>query len=87
MEQQRQQQQQQLGMMRRRSVTRVGRIESSKRPILRVERRVRALRRLVPGGKHLQLDGLLREAADYVTGLRMQVMVMKRLVEMLSHDS
>jgi len=62
-------------------------LEGSRNPRSSVERRIRDLRRLVPTGESVGLDGLLSEAAEYIECLRMQVEVMQALVKVLSGDS
>ncbi|XP_031477036.1 transcription factor bHLH148-like [Nymphaea colorata] len=44
-----------------------------------MERRVRALKRLVPGGEGMALERLFEEAADYIMALQGQVTAMKAL--------
>ncbi|CAN6446476.1 unnamed protein product [Victoria cruziana] len=44
-----------------------------------VERRVRALKRLVPGGRGMAVEKLFEETADYIMALQGQVTAMKAL--------
>uniref|UniRef100_A0A1D1YNF9 Transcription factor bHLH148 n=1 Tax=Anthurium amnicola TaxID=1678845 RepID=A0A1D1YNF9_9ARAE len=47
-------------------------------------RKVRVLRRLVPGCRRLPLPSLLEETSDYIAALQMQVRAMSTLTEILS---
>jgi hypothetical protein len=49
-----------------------------------VEEKVALLRRLVPGGEDMAVDGLLEETADYIAALEAQVGVMRALACLLS---
>ena len=49
-----------------------------------VEEKVALLRRLVPGGEGMAVDGLLEETADYIAALKAQVGVMRALACLLS---
>lgn len=49
-----------------------------------VDEKVALLRRLVPGGDDMEVDGLLEETADYIAALKHQVGVMRALACMLS---
>ncbi|XP_068660386.1 transcription factor UPBEAT1-like [Aristolochia californica] len=55
--------------------------EHQRRPLSRVERRVRTLQRLVPSAKSMDLDGLFQETADYILNLEMKVKVMQILLK------
>ncbi|KAK9139165.1 hypothetical protein Scep_008846 [Stephania cephalantha] len=55
-----------------------------KRRLPALQRRVRVLGRLVPGGKKLSFPTLLEEATDYIAALEMQVRTMTALTELLS---
>jgi len=46
-----------------------------------IERRVKALQRLVPGGEEMEMDALFEETADYIEALRGQVNFMRALAE------
>ncbi|CAL9102875.1 unnamed protein product [Musa textilis] len=47
-----------------------------------VERKVRTLQRLVPGGRRLQPEQLFLRTADYILLLRLQVHVLRELSEL-----
>ncbi|CAL4962491.1 unnamed protein product [Urochloa decumbens] len=49
-----------------------------------VEEKVALLRRLVPGGEEMAVEGLLEETADYIAALKAQVGVMRALACLLS---
>jgi len=49
-----------------------------------VEEKVALLRRLVPGGEGMAVEGLLEETADYIAALKAQVGVMRALACLLS---
>ncbi|XP_062144948.1 transcription factor UPBEAT1 [Alnus glutinosa] len=52
-----------------------------------VGRRVRTLKRLIPNGESMgSLDGLFREAADYIFSLQMRVRVMQIMVNALTNS-
>ena len=48
-----------------------------------IERRVKALQRLVPGGEQMETDALFEETADYIEALRGQVNAMRALAEFM----
>eukprot|EP01018_Ginkgo_biloba_P011001 Gb_34725 [translate_table: standard] len=41
--------------------------------------RLRTLQKLVPGGRHMEIDVLFQETADYILGLQTQVLAMQTL--------
>ncbi|KAJ8510469.1 hypothetical protein OPV22_000903 [Ensete ventricosum] len=49
-----------------------------------VAKKMRTLRLLVPNGEAMELDGLLRGAADHILHLQLQVKVMQMMVTALS---
>ncbi|XP_008797490.1 transcription factor bHLH149-like [Phoenix dactylifera] len=51
--------------------------------VIEIERRVRALQKLVPGGEDLAMDQLFEETADYIEALQGQVNVMRALAGLL----
>lgn len=59
----------------------------SRKPLNGVERRIKVLQKLVPGGDSMGLDGLFLVAADYVLCLEMQVKVMQIMVNVLSDSN
>ncbi|XP_058077388.1 transcription factor UPBEAT1 [Magnolia sinica] len=69
-------------MRRKRSL-----LEGSRRPTNGVERRVKSLQKLVPNGESMALDGLFKEAADYIVCLEMQVKAMQVMVNVLSDSN
>eukprot|EP01018_Ginkgo_biloba_P010997 Gb_14677 [translate_table: standard] len=44
--------------------------------------KLRTLQRLVPGGRHMEIDVLFEETADYIMGLQMQVHAMQTLADL-----
>ncbi|KAG9143708.1 hypothetical protein Leryth_018887 [Lithospermum erythrorhizon] len=50
-----------------------------------VKKRTQVLKNLVPGGKYLQNESLIREALDYIDSLRVQVDVMRSLAYASNH--
>ena len=48
-----------------------------------IERRVKALQRLVPGGENMEVETLFEETAAYIEELRRQVMVMRSLADFI----
>ncbi|KAG1365315.1 Transcription factor UPBEAT1 [Cocos nucifera] len=59
-------------------------VEGSRKPRSHIERRMKKLRRLLPNGESMELEGLFRETADYIMCLQMQVKVMQIMVSVLS---
>ena len=59
-------------------------LPDSRRPTSGIQRRVRTLKKLVPNGDSMGLDGLFRETADYILSLQMRVEVMQIMVKVLS---
>ncbi|KAG1326170.1 putative transcription factor bHLH147 [Cocos nucifera] len=59
-------------------------LQGSRKPVSGIERRIRTLRRLLPNGESMGLEGLLHEAEDYIMCLQMQVKVMQIMVCVLS---
>ncbi|KAK6913667.1 hypothetical protein RJ641_020988 [Dillenia turbinata] len=49
-----------------------------------IDRRIRTLKKLVPNGDSLDLNGLFRETADYIKCLEVSVKIMQFTVEVLS---
>lgn len=62
-------------------------LQGTRRPVSLVGKRVRVLRRLVPNGESMELDGLFMEVADYIACLQAQIKVMQIMVELLSDGS
>ncbi|KAF9618116.1 hypothetical protein IFM89_000075 [Coptis chinensis] len=60
---------------------------STRRPRICMVRKVRTLKKLVPNGKSVGLDGLFRETAHYIMSLETQVKVMQIMVCGLSGSS
>lgn len=52
-----------------------------------IERRLRILGRLVPGGRKMGVDTLLQETADYIWNIQMQVKAMAVLVDFYAANS
>lgn len=52
-----------------------------------IERRLRILGRLVPGGRKMGVDTLLQETADYIWNIEMQVKAMAVLVDFYAANS
>lgn len=48
-----------------------------------IERRVKALQRLIPGGESMEMEKLFCETAAYIEELRGQVMMMRSLAEFI----
>lgn len=51
-----------------------------------IGRKVRTLKKLVPNGESMGLDGLFRETADYILSLQMKVRVMQTMVDVLTNS-
>lgn len=60
------------------------RLEGSRRPTTVIEKKVKTLKKLIPNGEPLGLDGLFRETADYILALQMRVKVMQIMVNVLT---
>jgi len=70
---------------RRILMKRMTRVEgSTRRAGYGVGRRVRTLKKLIPNGESLGLDGLFRETADYILSLQTRVKVMQIMVKELT---
>jgi hypothetical protein len=66
---------------------RMARVGSRNHANAAVGRRVRTLKRLIPNGESMgSLDGLFREAADYIFSLQMRVRVMQIMVNALTNS-
>ncbi|GFZ04515.1 hypothetical protein Acr_17g0000870 [Actinidia rufa] len=61
-----------------------GRLGGPRRRKTVVEKKVRALRKLVPKSESMGLDGLFRDTAEYILALQMRVQVMQIMVQVLS---
>ncbi|KAL5722999.1 hypothetical protein ACHQM5_006450 [Ranunculus cassubicifolius] len=59
-------------------------MDGSRRQRNGVVRKVKTLKKLVPNGKFMAVDGLFRETADYILLLETQVKVMQIMVNVLS---
>ena len=62
-------------------------LKGERRCLNGMQRRIKALRELVPNGNSMSLDGLFMEAADYIMHLEMQVKVMQIMVKVLSDSN
>ncbi|KAG6481556.1 hypothetical protein ZIOFF_058160 [Zingiber officinale] len=51
-----------------------------------VGRKIRALQELVPNGEAMEVEGLFREAANYIVCLQVQVQVMQMMLGELSPE-
>ncbi|KAK9201992.1 hypothetical protein WN944_017201 [Citrus x changshan-huyou] len=60
------------------------RLEGSRIPATVIEKKVKTLKKLIPNGEPLGLDGLFRETADYILALQMRVKVMQIMVNVLT---
>uniref|UniRef100_A0A5B7BQN7 BHLH domain-containing protein n=1 Tax=Davidia involucrata TaxID=16924 RepID=A0A5B7BQN7_DAVIN len=69
---------------RRILMKRRARLEGSRRPANRIERKVRTLKKLIPNSESMGLDGLFSETADYILALQIRVKVMQIMVNVLS---
>ncbi len=49
-----------------------------------IERRVKTLKKLIPNGDSMGLDGLFKETADYILSLQMRVRAMQVMVNVLT---
>ncbi|EHA8592140.1 putative Transcription factor IBH1 [Cocos nucifera] len=58
--------------------------QRARRPVSNMEKRVRALRGLVPNGESMELHGLFREATDYISCLQARIKAMEMMVKVLS---
>lgn len=47
-------------------------------------KRIKRLRKMIPKGESLELNGLFRETADYIVWLQMKVKMMQALVHVLN---
>ncbi|KAJ0976420.1 hypothetical protein J5N97_018385 [Dioscorea zingiberensis] len=73
-----------MGKMKKR---RSSRLESSREPLSLIEKRVRALEKLLPSGESTGVCELFRETAEYIACLQAQVKVMRIMVKVLSETS
>ncbi|EOY00717.1 hypothetical protein QUC31_014152 [Theobroma cacao] len=60
------------------------RLEGSRRPMNRVEKKLKTLKKLIPNNESMGLDGLFRDTADYILSLQMRVEVMQIMVKVLT---
>lgn len=59
-------------------------MEGSRRRANKIERKVKTLKRLIPNGEFMEMDGLFRETAHYILSLQMRVRVMQIMVKVLT---
>lgn len=59
-------------------------LEGSRRPTRGIDTKVRTLKKLIPNGESMGLDGLLRETAHYILSLQIRVNIMQNMVKVLS---
>ncbi|XP_028771039.1 transcription factor UPBEAT1-like isoform X1 [Neltuma alba] len=59
-------------------------MEGSRRGANKMERRMTKLKRLIPDGERMGLDGLFRKTADYILALQMRVRVMQIMVKVVT---
>ncbi|KAE8707274.1 Transcription factor UPBEAT1 [Hibiscus syriacus] len=61
--------------------------EGSRRVVVNpIQKKVKTLRRLIPGKDSMGLEGLFRETAEYILCLQMRVKVMQILVQVLTEE-
>ncbi|KAK8522532.1 hypothetical protein V6N13_115499 [Hibiscus sabdariffa] len=70
-------------LMKKKEKKKVG-LEVSRRGSVPFRRKVETLKKLVPNKEAAGLDGLFREAAEYIMWLQMRVKVMQIMVEVLT---
>ncbi|KAF5192783.1 Transcription factor upbeat1 [Thalictrum thalictroides] len=59
-------------------------LDGSRRTRNGMVRKVKTLKKLVPNGNSMSLDGLFRETADYILSLELQVKIMQIMVSVLN---
>ncbi|OIW21445.1 hypothetical protein TanjilG_03577 [Lupinus angustifolius] len=67
-------------LMKRKTLT----IEGSRKQASGIQRRVRALKKLIPNNKSIGLEGLYIETAQYILSLQMKVKAMQFMVNTLT---